>query len=137
MMMDGEEYDRRQRELAEFAASEGADYYAADSPVVWKRYIIGPVPRWRRILWWFLPPSHAKMRRIMQRRSDKLWRETTEHLTGSRTLAGRDMARVVFLSLALPVAFSLVGPIYYGYSHGPYWRVLIWASACTVIFCSW
>lgn len=45
------------------------------------------------------------------------------------------MARVVSLSLALPVAFSLVGPIYYGYTHGPYWRVIIWASACTVLFC--
>jgi hypothetical protein len=134
-MMDREEYERQQREIAEHAASEGADYFDHESPAIWKRYIIGPVPRWRRVLWCFFPPSHAKMRRIMQRRSDKMWREATEHLTGSRTPSSKDMARVVSLSLALPVALSLVGPIYYGYTHGPYWRVIIWASACTVLCC--
>jgi hypothetical protein len=39
---------------------------------------------------------------------------------------------VVLLSMALPVALSLAGPIYFGYTHGPYWRVLIWAAVCTV-----
>jgi hypothetical protein len=39
---------------------------------------------------------------------------------------------VVLLSMALPVALSFAGPIYYGYMNGPYWRVLIWAAACTI-----
>lgn len=39
---------------------------------------------------------------------------------------------VVLLSMALPVALSVAGPIYYGYTNGPYWRVLIWAAVCTV-----
>ncbi len=68
--MDKEEYERRQEEIARFAESEGAWYFDPDSPVIWKQYTIGPVPRWRRLLWWFFPPSHAKMRRIVQRRKD-------------------------------------------------------------------
>ena len=134
-MMDKEDYERRQREIAEHAASEGADYYDPDSPVIWKRYIVGPVPRWRRILWSLFPPSHAKMRRIMRQRSDKMWRDATGYLTGSRRPTGKDWTRVFSLGLGLPVAFSLVGPIYYGYTNGPYWRVIVWASVCTVIFC--
>jgi hypothetical protein len=39
---------------------------------------------------------------------------------------------VVLLSMALPVALSVTGPIYYGYTNGPYWRVLIWAAVCTI-----
>ena len=70
--MDREEYEQRQREIAEHAKAEGAWYYDPDSPVIWKRYIIGPVPLWRRTLWWFFPPSHYKMRKIMQRRTDKI-----------------------------------------------------------------
>jgi hypothetical protein len=112
--MDKEEYEHRQREIAEHVASEGADYFDPHSPIIWKRYIIGPVPRWRRLPSWFFPPSHAKMRRIMQRRGDAMWKEATDHV------AGRDVARVVSLSLALPVLFSLVGPIYYGFTHDPY-----------------
>jgi hypothetical protein len=133
-MMGREEYEQRQKKLAEHAASEGATYYDPDSPVIWKRYIIGPVGRWRRTLWWFFPPSHAKMRRIMKQRSDKLWQDATAYLTGSRRSAGKDVARVGSQSFALLVV-SLVGPVYYGYTHGPYWRVIVWASACTVIFC--
>lgn len=132
--MDREEYERRQREIAEFAASEGATYFDPESPVIWKRYIIGPVARWRRVLWWFFPPSDAKMHRIMQRRSDRIWKDASGHLTGSRAPTGKDAARVISLGLALPVAFSLVGPIYYGYTHDPYWRIIIWASACIVLF---
>jgi hypothetical protein len=75
--MDEEEYERQQREIAQHAACEGATYYDPDSPVIWKRYIIGPVPRWRRLLWWFFPPSHRKMREIMQRRSEKMWKDVT------------------------------------------------------------
>ena len=60
------EYDeRRRKEIA-----ERAPYYDTESPVIWKQYVIGPVPLWRRVLWWFFPPSHAKMRRIVQRRND-------------------------------------------------------------------
>jgi hypothetical protein len=39
---------------------------------------------------------------------------------------------VVLLSMALPVALSVTGPIYYGYMDGPYWRVLLWAAVCTI-----
>ena len=131
--MEEEYYERQQKENAEFAASEGADYYDPDSPVIWKRYIVGPVPRWRRMLWSLFPPSHAKMRQIMRQRREKMWRDAG--LTGSRRPTGKDWTRVFSLGLGLPVAFSLVGPIYYGYTHGPYWRVIVWASVCTVIFC--
>jgi hypothetical protein len=37
-----------------------------------------------------------------------------------------------FLAMALPVVLSLGGPVYYGYTDGPYSRVLIWAAVCTV-----
>lgn len=130
--MGREEYEQRQREFAEQAASEGADYFDPDSPVIWKRYIIGPVPRWRRVLWWFFPPSHAKMRRIMRRQSDKLWRDATKHLSGSGMPSASAWMRVLVLSMAGPVIFSALGPIYYGYTRGPYWRVIVWALACTV-----
>lgn len=42
--------------------------------------------------------------------------------------------RIVVLAMLLPVALSLAGPIYYGYTNGPYWRVIIWALACTIGF---
>ena len=44
------------------------------------------------------------------------------------------MIRVVFLSMLLPVALSLSGPIYYGYSHAPQWRIAIWALASVPVF---
>jgi hypothetical protein len=78
-LMDKEEYKKRQEEIAQFAEREGASYYDPDSPVIWKQYIIGPVPKWRRLLWWFFPPSHTKMREIQRRRSDKFWEDTTQH----------------------------------------------------------
>jgi hypothetical protein len=71
----------------------------------------------------------------MRQRGQKMWREATGHLTGSRKPTGKDWARVICLGLGLRVALSLVGPIYYGYTHSPYWRIVVWASACTVIFC--
>ena len=43
------------------------------------------------------------------------------------------VALVDFSRMALPVALSLGGPIYYGYTNGPYLRVLIWAAVCTVV----
>jgi hypothetical protein len=133
-VMDKEEYKRRQEEIARHAESEGAWYYDPDNSVIWKRYIIGPVPRWRRVLWWFFPPSHQKMCRIMQRRSDRMWKDATDHLTGSKTPTARATVRVVFLSMAGPVILSAVGPLYYGYTHSPYWRIIVWALASTVGF---
>ena len=47
------------------------------------------------------------------------------------------MLRMIFLSLLGPVALSALGPLYYGYTHGPYWRVIIWALACMVPFLWW
>jgi hypothetical protein len=54
--MDKDEYERQEEELARFAESEGAWYYDPESPVIWKRYILGPMPLWWRVLWWFFPP---------------------------------------------------------------------------------
>lgn len=132
MNMDKEHYERRQREIAESAANEGADYFDPHSPTVWKRYVVGPVPRSRRVLWWFFPPSHAKMRRIMRRQSDQMWRDATEHMTGSKTPTRSAVARVYVLAMLGPVILSALGPIYYGYTRGPYWRIIVWALACTV-----
>jgi len=134
--MDKDEYERQQEELARHAESEGAWYYDPESPVIWKQYIIGPVSLWRRALWWFFPPSHAKMHRLMQRRSDQMWNDATVHWTGSNSPSTRSTVRVIFLSMAGPVILSAVGPLYYGYTHGPYWRIIVWALACTVGF-SW
>ncbi len=130
-----EDYEDRQRGLAEHAKAEGAWYYDPESPVIWKRYIIGPVPLWRRTLWWFFPPSHYKMGRIMQRRTDKMWEEATAHVTGTPSAGG--FVRVIFLSLALPVILSAIGPAYYGFTGGPYWRAIVWALACVVPFLWW
>lgn len=51
--------------------------------------------------------------------------------------SGRDYVRVAFLGLLGPVVLSLIGPAYYGYSDAPYWRILVWALACTVGFFWW
>lgn len=72
-----EEYERRQLELARHAESEGAWYYDPDSPTIWKQYIIGPVPLWKRIFWGCFPPSHITMQLILQRRSEQTWAEAT------------------------------------------------------------
>jgi hypothetical protein len=134
--MDREAYERRQRQIAEHAANEGANYFDPDSPTIWKRYIIGPVTRWRRVLWWFFPASHAKMRRIMRPQSDQIWRDATDHLTGSKTPTAIAMVRVFILGMLGPVIFSALGPIYYGYTRGPYWLIVVWALTCTV-GCLW
>lgn len=127
-MMDKREYERRRQELADFAESEGATYYDPESPITWKRYIIGPVPHWRRFIWWFFPPSDTKMRRIMQRRSDVMWSEAI----GSKAPTIGAVVRITFLSMSAPLILSTAGPIYYGYTHAPYWRVVVWVLACTV-----
>jgi len=75
------DYEQRQKEIADFAKSEGADYYDPDSPTIWKQYVVGPVPRWRRALWSLFPPSHAKMQQIMQQRSKQMRKETFKFLT--------------------------------------------------------
>ena len=48
-MMDKEEYEKRQSEIAEHAASEGAHYYDPDGPVIWERYIVGSVSSTRSL----------------------------------------------------------------------------------------
>lgn len=127
--MDKDEYERRLEEIARFAESEGAWYFDPESPVTWKRYIIGPVPRWRRVLWWFFPPSDRKMRRIVWQQSAQMWKNATP--------TARDTVRVIVLSMAPPVILSALGPIYYGYTHAAYWRVIIWALAATVLYLWW
>jgi hypothetical protein len=42
--------------------------------------------------------------------------------------------RVIFLSMVLPLALTLSGPIYYGVSNGPQWRVTVWALASVPVF---
>jgi hypothetical protein len=49
----------------------------------------------------------------------------------------RDIIRVFVLSMAGPIILSATGPFYYGYTNGPYWRVIVWALACTVPFLWW
>ncbi|MGC1861514.1 MAG: hypothetical protein WA733_10415 [Methylocystis sp.] len=44
------------------------------------------------------------------------------------------MIRVIFLSMLLPVVLTLSGPIYYGYSHAPHWRIAVWALASVPVF---
>jgi hypothetical protein len=60
-----------------------------------------------------------------------------DHLKGSKSPTAKDLLRVVFLSMIGPIILSAVGPIYYGYTHGPYWRVIVWAVAVTVLFLWW
>jgi hypothetical protein len=135
MAMDDvrEKCDWNREELQEFAKSVGAWYYDPGSPVVWKRYIIGPVPLWRRILWWFFPPSDIKMQRITERRRAKFWAGVS---FDPKTPTARETARVTFLAVALPVLLSGVGPLYYGYNGSPYIRVLVWAGVCTLGYLS-
>jgi hypothetical protein len=61
--------------------------------------------------------------------------EPRGHLTGS--LTAKSVLRVVFLTMIGPIILSAVGPIYYGYTNGPYWRVIVWALAVTVPFLWW
>ena len=44
------------------------------------------------------------------------------------------MIRVIFLSMLFPVVLTLTGPIYYGYSHAPQWRIAVWALASVPVF---
>jgi hypothetical protein len=129
--MDRAEYERRQtEELARQAKDEGAWYYDPESPVIWKRYIIGPVSLWRRVLWWFFPPSHAKMLRILQRRTDKMWDDATRGWADPQS----PKVRVIFAGMVGPVILSGAGPLYYGYVNGPYFPIIVWALACTIGF---
>jgi hypothetical protein len=107
----------RREEIARFAQSEGAWYYDPDSPVIWKRFIIGPVPIWRRMLLAIFPPPYTKMLRIQQRRNDRIWREATSHFTGHIT--GRDMGRVIVLGMTGPLILSALGPFLGVRLHSP------------------
>ncbi len=42
--------------------------------------------------------------------------------------------RVVFLSMLLPSALTLFGPIYYGVYGAPNWRITVWALASVPVF---
>jgi hypothetical protein len=53
---------------------------------------------------------------------------------GRSQITGKDMGRVIVLGMAGPVILSAVGPFYYGYTHAPYWRIIVWALTCTVGF---
>src|SRR5262245_59378009 len=64
-----DEWELRQFQITKHAASEGAWYYNPESPTIWKQYIVGPVPWWQRVLWWFFPPSPWHMRQIQKRQS--------------------------------------------------------------------
>ena len=44
---------------------------------------------------------------------------------------------VYFLSMAAPIILSGLGPFYYGYTNSPYWRVIVWALACTIPYLWW
>jgi hypothetical protein len=44
------------------------------------------------------------------------------------------MIRVILLSMLFPVALTLTGPIYFGVSNAPHWRVAIWALASVPVF---
>jgi hypothetical protein len=57
-------------------------------------------------------------------------------LTGGSSPTAKNTLRVILLSMAVPIILSATGPLYYGYTDGPYWRVIVWALACTVGF-SW
>jgi hypothetical protein len=51
-----------------------------------------------------------------------------------KQVTGRDVGVVIVLAMAVPVILSALGPFYYGYTNSPYWRVIVWALACTVGF---
>ena len=67
-----EEWHRNKHDLAELAKAEGADYYDPEGPVLWKRFIIGPIPWWRRLFWAVFPPGIAALTRLQ---NDRVWRE--------------------------------------------------------------
>lgn len=70
--MDEYEYDSRWLQLAEFAASEGMTYYDPDSPTVWKRFVLGAVPLWQRVLWILFPPSLSVLMEMQRKQQDRL-----------------------------------------------------------------
>lgn len=45
------------------------------------------------------------------------------------TIRGTDNMGAVFGGMFLPVLLSLIGPIYYGITGGPPWRIAVWATA--------
>jgi hypothetical protein len=61
-----------------------------------------------------------------------LGRRTRPKLAGGSSPTAKNTLRVILLSMAVPIILSSTGPLYYGYTNGPYWRVIVWAIACTV-----
>jgi hypothetical protein len=49
-------------------------------------------------------------------------------------IAGRRIGSGVRVLGITPEILSALAPFYYGYTHAPYWRVIVWALACTVPF---
>ena len=74
MTYDDEEdsYARRQEELRRHAHNEGAWYYDPESPTIWKRFILGPVPLWKRIWWHFYPPTFFQAMEMSRKRGEKM-----------------------------------------------------------------
>ena len=61
---------------------------------------------------------------------------TRPKLTRGSSPTAKNTLQIILLSMAVLVILSAAGPLYYGYTDGPYWRVIVWALACTVGF-SW
>jgi hypothetical protein len=49
----------------------------------------------------------------------------------------RPWSTVLLGSLAGPVIISAIGPVYYGFTGGPYWLVVVWALASAILFLLW
>ena len=81
-----DEYEIQKEDNARFAEQEGAWYYDPHSPVIWKQYIVGPVPFWRRIHWWFFPPSHTAMLLMQTRWHEKQTLEVLLKIARSPTI---------------------------------------------------
>jgi len=80
MIDEDNEYTKRRKELERHAKGEGAWYYDPDSPTVWKRFILGPVPLWRRIWWRFFPPTFHELMHMQLHRRDSEWEEIARRL---------------------------------------------------------
>jgi hypothetical protein len=79
-------------------------------------------------------PSEADKLAVAEMTSREGWQRAIDEAISDTSPEPRKlMLRVILLSMALPVVLSLLGPIYYGYMGEHYWRVLVWAGACTIL----